>query len=344
MKIRKVGVLTSAIALIAIGIVILLQMTGVLSYDALRYVWPIVIILFGLEIIWTYSTHKEQKIQYSGWSIALLVLMMVISFGTIMVQSVVSAIKFGSGYAEPVKGQVNMNKQIRKVDIELPDTPVKIVGTNASVLSYDGIVQIKAASKKEADHLMQSDWTVRQEGDTLVLTLGVEASGWNFDFGGWTSPSPHLDVQVPQALLTHVVTSNSSVHVTDMHAATEVHTSNGSITLANIQANATAGTMNGRITLQNIAGKVDAGTTNGSIKGSSMVGGNWTCTTTNGAIKLEFINGPSAKITASTNHGRIGGNVAWTMDDQDHGTVTLRSGANAVALQTTNGSVAVKVD
>ena len=48
MRNRKVGLLTVALGLIAIGFVIILQMIGWPSYGVMKYFWPFLIILFGL--------------------------------------------------------------------------------------------------------------------------------------------------------------------------------------------------------------------------------------------------------------------------------------------------------
>ncbi len=191
-KQQKIGVWTSAVALIAFGIIILLNVIGVASYSVLKYLWPVLVILFGIEIIWTYARHKDEKVQYSGWSIALLVLVMVLSLGTFAIQSLIHRIRWSPGYAEPIHGQVNISNRIRKVQIELPNTPVTVVGTAKHVLSYDGIVKIDASSQRAADEAVRRQWTVRQVGDTLEMKLADEGPGWNSSFTGMRRKTPRF--------------------------------------------------------------------------------------------------------------------------------------------------------
>ena len=56
MRIRRVSGLLLPVLIVAAGVILLLNTTGVLSWSAwseLRRLWPIAVILFGLSIIWS---------------------------------------------------------------------------------------------------------------------------------------------------------------------------------------------------------------------------------------------------------------------------------------------------
>lgn len=55
MRIRRINGLLLPVLIVAAGVVLLLNTTGVLSWSAwseLGRLWPIAVILFGLSIIW----------------------------------------------------------------------------------------------------------------------------------------------------------------------------------------------------------------------------------------------------------------------------------------------------
>jgi hypothetical protein len=338
MSMKKIGVFTSAIALIALGIIIVLHTGGLVSYNILKYLWPALVILFGVEILWSRYQPRDTPIRFSGFGIALIIVVLILS----LVQSVFTGIGWFNAYLEPVNGHVHIDSSVKRVYIEIPDGKVTVTGTEAQDLTYDGQLDVGASSKTDADKFIRSDWTVRQTGDTLDLIFNHHSQFLALGLGGLVH-APYLNVEVPSGLLSRVRTSNGQVFVSSMNADSDVRSSNGSVTMEHIQGNATISTSNGSVSINDISGVIDAHTTNGSIKGQSVVGGNWVCTTTNGSIKLSIPADSNANIDAKTSNGKIDGDVSWQFDKKHHARVALGHGGKQIWLTTSNSSVTVNL-
>jgi DUF4097 and DUF4098 domain-containing protein YvlB len=357
MKTWKIGSGTLAIGLIGIGILLLLNYSGVISNDFFQYAGPIYIILFGIEVIWSYFRSSEKRQGFSSWSIIALFVVFITS-STHMVFP--SNFDWQPRFLSAVEGNVPLENNIKRVEIRIPNGKVEVLGTTENEISYTGELLVNAASQVKANENIKSNWKVRQNGDTLELVLEQKGPKWNlFSIFDWTQKSPHLTVQIPQSLLTKIETSNGSVQVKDINGEADIKTSNGAITVLNVQGNVKADTSNGSgtftnikgsldiqtnngsLNLTNISGSVTAESSNGSIKGSSLINGDWDVITSNGRINLAIPKNSNANIEADTSNGKIGGDFDWEKGDKTHCTGTIGTGENKVSLQSSNGSIDV---
>ena len=74
MKIKRVGTITLAIALISLGVLIFMsQINDTYTLDLALKLWPLVLIVLGLEILWFrfMSKDEEMVIKYDIFSIFL---------------------------------------------------------------------------------------------------------------------------------------------------------------------------------------------------------------------------------------------------------------------------------
>jgi hypothetical protein len=339
MRTAKIGVLTSAFTFIAIGVVIVLHVSGLVSYEVFKYLWPILLIAFGVELLWGYFTNREQPVQVSGWSLVLIAFVMLLSIGQSVRASGFIGKHIGVRYVEPVNGHVGVGSGIKRVQIEVENARVTVTGTTGSEVVYDGELDVGASSQRDADRQIHSQWSIHRVGDVLEMRLNSRPSldvMWR-----WAGPHPYLNVQVPKDLSTEVVTSNGSIQVAYMNASSDVQTSNGTVALKDVKGDVTVDSSNGAVSLNAIAGRVRVHTINGVIRAVSKIGGDWTCSTINGAIQLIVPSDTNATVDAHTTNGSIGGNVHWTYESRQHGTSNLGSGEHQVHLSTTNGSVRV---
>lgn len=78
MRIRRVGTLTLGISLICAGILFAahLFVPEILSYYYIFRLWPVLLILLGLEVLIANIRNKEEKMIYDGWAIFLMILVM----------------------------------------------------------------------------------------------------------------------------------------------------------------------------------------------------------------------------------------------------------------------------
>jgi hypothetical protein len=345
MTVRSAGVFTATLALIALGLIVLLHESIGTSYRVLDYFWPLVLIAFGIELV--SGVFRPGGTRFSAWSIGLLTLVLLCSLGFYAFPSLPAmAFGFGTQYEVPVKGQLKVGSDIRAVDIDLANTAVAVRGTASGDVSYDGVLATEAQTTADAVKAMRAEWSVRQVGHTLVLSLtypadeGIPVRGWLTQF---SEPAPYLNVVVPAALLSRVTTTNARVTVEGMAGASDVHTSNGDVSLSHVASDASVRTSNGTVDLDSISGAVDASTTNAAVNAVSQVGGDWRVATTNGPVQLRLAGAASAHISASTTNAAIGGNIRWSYagGGQSQATATVGTGGDRIVLTSTNGSIDV---
>lgn len=158
-----------------------------------------------------------------------------------------------------LQGQMEIGSEIQKLNIQIPDSKINLIGFPSQSLTYSGELKVAASSKEGAALTLQEHWRVQVVRDTLEMKLESFKSGY-------------LDLQVPENLAVNVTTKNGAVHVENIGADVIVNTSNGKITADDIQANLSANTSNGAITVSNIGGELVAATSNGAITLSNIAG------------------------------------------------------------------------
>ncbi|WP_310831876.1 DUF4097 family beta strand repeat-containing protein [Paenibacillus pedocola] len=355
----KIGSFTAALGCIAVGVIIVLAQIDVVSYDILGYLWPALLILFGLEMLIRLFFRSDVKTRVSGWAIVLIIVLVVASGGqTVLAGGTLGGI-FGKTQLTPLSGTVDVKPEIKQVKIDLPSGKVKIQGVEGATLNYEGKLELPGSSESEAASAMEKKWKVSTEGDTLILKLDLETN-WlsGIHFGIYTK-EPYLNVSLPQNLAVEVETSDGSIEAGSLQAGLEVdtsngtldihdiaggvdaHTSNGTISAQNVQGETELVSSNGAITLTNIDGSLHAKSSNGRISINSAVTGDWDFSSSNGRVTVNLPAATDAKIKADTSNGSLKGNVAWERDGDNNGTAVLGKGTHEVSLSTSNGSITV---
>ena len=355
----KIGSLTAAIGCIALGVIIGLVQYGELTYAALGYLWPALLIALGLEMLVRLLIRSEVKSRVSGWAVFLIILLMAASGGQSLLSGGTLGSLFNNMKLAPVKGTVEVESAIKAVRIDIPDGKVKVNGVSGSTLDYEGSLLVPGKSESDALSAMKQKWKVTTEGDTLVLKLNEESNWLSGIHIGFYSNNAYLNVSIPQNLVVEIDTSDGSIEAVELQAGltantsngtmdlhdiagdVKAHSSNGSLTVKNIQGKAELVSSNGGITLDHIEGAITAKSSNGKITVNSDIKGDWKCTSSNGKVHITVPSGVNARITADTSNGSLKGNVEWERDGDNHGTATLGDGSHLVTLSTSNGSVTV---
>ncbi|WP_410513965.1 DUF4097 family beta strand repeat-containing protein [Paenibacillus sp. BR2-3] len=357
----KVGSLTAAIGCIALGVIIALAQYDKVTYAALGYLWPALLIVFGVEMLGRLVFRSDVKSRVSGWAIVLILLITAASAGQSLLSGGSLSSLLGNMKLAPLSGTQEVKSDIKAVKISIPNGKVKINGVSGSSLDYEGSLLVPGSTQSEAESALEKKWKVTTEGDTLVMTLDVETNWLSSLQFGFYSESPHLNVSVPQDLAVEIDTSDGSIEALELQSGltaetsngtmdlhdiaggVKAHSSNGTLTAKNIQGGVELVSSNGAITLDNIDGSLSAKSSNGKITINSAITGNWKCTSSNGKVILGLPAGTDARVTADTSNGSLNGNVPWERDGDNHGTAVLGEGTHTVDVSTSNGSVTVNV-
>ncbi len=79
---RRVGTFTTGIVLVIFGIMFLLRlMYPSISYLRIASLWPLILVLLGIEIIATYLINKEEVMKYDFSAIILIILLSFFAMG-----------------------------------------------------------------------------------------------------------------------------------------------------------------------------------------------------------------------------------------------------------------------
>jgi hypothetical protein len=354
----RIGSFTAAIGCIAVGVIIALAQNDMLTYAALGFLWPALLILFGLEMLLRLFIRSDAKSRVSGWAIVLIILLVAASGGQSLYAGGSLGSLFGKNLLVPLSGTVEAGSDIKAVRIELPNGKIKLIGeAEKRSVQYEGNLLLPGNSESEAKSSLEKNWKVSTQGSTLVLKLAGNNSWLSGIQFGLYNKSPYLNVNVPQDLPVEVITSDGSVEATglqsgltidtsngtmnlhDINGGLKAHSSNGSITVKNIQGEVDLVSSNGSMTLDKIDGALSAKSSNGRITVNSGVTGNWRLSSSNGVVVLGVPASTDAVVAADTSNGSLKGNVSWERDGDNKGTAKLGKGTYDITVSTSNGSI-----
>ncbi|APF27152.1 hypothetical protein LAV60_05120 [Clostridium sporogenes] len=82
LKGRRVGTLTAGIILVVFGVIFLLRLvTANINIYLIASLWPIILVLLGIEIILAYIINKEEKMKYDFGAIILVIILVFFAMG-----------------------------------------------------------------------------------------------------------------------------------------------------------------------------------------------------------------------------------------------------------------------
>lgn len=357
----KIGSLTAAVGCIVLGVMIALISYGYLTYDAIGYLWPCLLIALGLEMLARLFFRSERKAGVSG----LAVLLILVLAGASAAQSVYAGGSLdqllGKSRLVPVAGELQ-TEGASKVVIALPDGRVKLDGVDGEVLTYEGELKVSGEDDAAALQRLQGEWRAEVSGNEIILKLDRKSIGWLDGISFGTSGTrPYLNVKVPRGLAVELRTSNGSVEAAGLVGSTDIrtsngrldfraiggelkaHSSNGSITASGVTGKAELSSSNGSMELAEMGGELSASSSNGAIRVESAVGGDWRLETSNGKIEIDLLFPSDVSITATTSSGSLKGDVDWEKNGDHKGTARVGDDVYDLGLTTSNGSITVNV-
>jgi hypothetical protein len=374
MAVRKVGLWTASIELIVVGVVVLLQVFHVVSWSVWEYLWPIFIIFFGVELLWTHYRYRDARIRLSGWGVTFVILLILL---TVSIEGAhradafvrryvgnpgvfVHSSMFGNGgnssgpaVSTNIQGSQFVPSGISTIEVKLPYGHVNVQGSATSQLSYHA--QLTAlASDVPSSSALHREWTVTRVGNVLKLV-------WNAPYS-MTIPyqdDTYIDVTAPKRLVGDVKVldggqmdirglagvnlhvTNGTVAIADIRGNVDAQTTNGTLKISQVSGKVKANTINGIMSLRSIDGSIHSSSVNGVIRVQSEVEGAWDIRTGNGQIDLSVPRSTNATITATTGLGAVSGDIPWSQKSHKYGSATLGNGSNQIQLNATLGSINV---
>ncbi len=82
MKICRIGSITFGLCCILYGVLFLLRtFFQTINYAFILKLWPVVLIVLGIEVIFSYVMVKDREIRYDVWAIAMILMVTVFAMG-----------------------------------------------------------------------------------------------------------------------------------------------------------------------------------------------------------------------------------------------------------------------
>mgnify|MGYP000903910024 CR=1 FL=1 len=161
MKIKRVGTISMGVMLIAFGVILFLSLINKFSaLNMLLKMWPVILILIGLEILWYRYASKDEGvvIKYDLFSIFLIFIILILNIGVFAVnesglfhrlESMFLSVSYDMDM--PIDEYI-VDESINKIIID--DTSNMVIrAASDNKISGIGKLNVYASSKEEADEL-----------------------------------------------------------------------------------------------------------------------------------------------------------------------------------------------
>lgn len=201
-RIKRVGNISMGIVLIAFGATLFLsQFNGFSVLNMASRIWPLILILLGLEILWCRYSSKDENtaIKYDLFSIFTVLVILSVNIGIYAVEETglmnrLQQMFMGEYYdMDAALNEYIIGEGINKIIIDDTDNMVIRASEDNKI---SGIVRLNvyAASKKEADDLISSDHIrYKRAGDTLYV---YPVNNSNNDYS-YSNPR-NVEIFIPQ--------------------------------------------------------------------------------------------------------------------------------------------------
>lgn len=330
----KVGSVTAGVILIVIGILWFFQSFISIPYTKLLMnAWPIACILLGVEILIFHLIRKEESLRFHGFSIFLLILVMVasIAFNFVNLFFKELGVSLHSSRVE-INDEQPISSSIDEIIIEVPDGEVNVISTKSNSVKINGSISVP--DQKDSKNSIEDYYSYKTIGNKVY----VEFKRNRFQFINFNDQQIEINIELPEEIYSKIKVNDGNINIKNKLNKTEVDLDNGELTIedtsgiiiaktdngainiknTNLHQDSKIMTDNGEINLENINGVLIAKTVNGSISVNHANLNNMSkITSDDGQIQIDDVKGP---IFARTNNGSI--NVSGSIINGESNLIT----------------------
>ena len=189
MKQRRVGTISMAIVLIAVGIIMLISQVNNVSAIRLSIkFWPVVLFLLGGEILWySYKYNDEDvKIKYDVFSVFIVLLIVCMNLGiyglmeTGMMSRLTSRVSSQTfSYKLPYK-EVEVGKEIEKIVINSPNsTNLTLRSDGSNKIVSSGSINVTSDSEEKAKEFLNDEYIVTNVSGNIMYISFMDRLNYN---------------------------------------------------------------------------------------------------------------------------------------------------------------------
>jgi len=289
--------------------------------------------------------------------------------GEVATHETTDAKGIGKVYVETKNGMIDVRcaKDTRQVDIEAVRWASGVTPEDAKKCAEEIQIEVERDGARPDVLRVVAQFPatdMRNRGASFRITIPPGVSPELLTSNGMVSVGG-VDRDV------HAVTSNGRMSMTDIHGGVYARTSNGEIVVRGIEGNVDVASSNGAIDMERVgAAVIKAVTSNGRIR-VVQARGDVTLRSTNGPIELRLLSLPdkpvvhvvtsngnvvvdlprtaSAKLRLTTTNGHVDADLKESIvkdfhTDRHGVTATLNEGTGLVDVESSNGSVTLKMN
>jgi hypothetical protein len=278
---KKVGLFTLGITLVLSGIAIILtRYTDFHLFGDIFLLWPIFLILLGLEFIisklWYDFRNENVQLSPSGLSIFLALVILFVSSAWIRPGFSLPDFNFNFNgnmtnfYKDTVEDTIKVHfadlSDIQQVVINNARGSVEVLPSDDRQLDLEAQVRINTNNKEEAYHLLQDIITVNQGSVTTITGKNLSTNREH------SLQHINMTIRVPKEVEIELSTEFGPVFVKDMENNVSVRQKHSDVTLENIKGNTDIHSSFADINASAITGDLNISNSHGRIKVESVSG------------------------------------------------------------------------
>lgn len=362
----KVGPITLALGLIALGGGLLVANLGYTGVIQVLKLWPLLLIGLGLEYFARKLIPGEKEIHFSIPSAVLIGLMAVSASAAnalsgIVPRDILNEEIFGNraGYIRQWQGDPLTVSKNTRLEIENRRGNVNFTASQDDRLHLSARIEGRGSTEEKARAAAEAARIHIEDGP--VIRVYTDPATQTAGYG----TSVTLQVAVPAGLSAGVVsragditahgvsaanlsleTFSGGIEVEEYTGALRAKSNNGDITLGRVIGTSDIESSNGRIAIRHPQGDVKAVNRNGGIEleSDNPLEGKYLLRGDNGEIILRLPRSSNLKIKASSRNGGISGlGDIKERSGYQSGETSLGSGKGSAELETRNGHIDVFV-
>lgn len=201
MKIKRVGTISMSIILIIFGVTLFLsQINKFSALNMVLNVWPMILILIGLEILWYryLSKDKEIVIKYDLFSIFIILVILLMNIGIFAISEsgltnkMQSTLLTENYIMDKSINEYVIDENINKIIID-DATNIVIRATEDNKISGVSKMNVYAVNKEEADKLASLDNISYEKSGKTLYIYSINNINNNYSYSNMRS----LDIFLP---------------------------------------------------------------------------------------------------------------------------------------------------
>lgn len=307
----RVGTLTMGILLVALGVVMIVaRVNGISAIEHIINWWPVILVMLGLEIlVFSLLPNQDQtRIKFDGFSIFMVIMIVIISVGTYGVTSLIRNISNFDIFHDAVqhsKYQTTFNKSISvnakgkdKVIINNSFGKVQVAKGTGDNIEIQANIVIHNNDEQYAKEISDSLIDISESGDISIASKREEYMN---DRARVQNISVNYSIKVPENLSVEIENKFGSVNVENTGRSVKVQNSHGDVTAKQIGGDLYVNNSFASIYVEGVNGKADIYDRNSSVT-VRKVEGNLTLENSFGSVKVEEVKCDSKILN---NNGRI---------------------------------------